>query len=771
MPIAFEVLAQHLLSDPWELLKAWLPNGRRQGREWCVGSLQGEAGQSLKINIDSGKWKDFATGERGQDLIALYAAMHQLSQGEAAKALGGAEVALPARTNGAGATTRQPPPIEEGAPLAHHDDARERPPPDISLDPRHFKHPQHGVPAYLYAYRDDDGELLSIVARYEGAEGKHFCPFTWVEGQWRKKHPAKPRPLYGLDRLAQLTGRVVVVEGEKAADALQGVLKACPVLTWPMGAVNWRYADWRPLAGRRVLLWPDADPPGVEAMQGVAGVLLPLGCVLGRVEAEGLPDGYDAADAVAAGLHGAPLRDWLRARERVIELHVDPPQEPQRVHAPGNIIGGTFDQTPPPDDTPHPAEIPEAFSAAALVQHAGIKVTKHGPHQNLSNAVRMVRAMIEQRHLSELWWDEFLQQVRYQGAEWADRDTLALTTDLQHNFAFEKLGTGLVDQAVSLVAWEQRRNCAKEWLQALRWDGTERLSYLLAEGFGTARTDYTMAVGRCFVMGMAARVLMPGCKLDYLPVFEGEQGVMKSQALAVIGGPWFTETMESVTSKDFYLSLQGKMLVEIAEFSSFRRAESEAIKAAISRPTDRFRVPYEKRPADHPRSCAFAATTNDTEWNLDPTGARRFWPVRCGSIVLEWIAHAREQLFAEAVALLGRVSISASTAERVAAGAAWWDVPTPEARVEQDARYQSDTVATGMRLYVEAQREPFTTLHVLQYGLRVEGAQLYDRALQSRVRAQLLHWGYRNGVKDGERWWEPKGAPQVQPSEEDAADG
>lgn len=729
MPIAFEVLAAHLLADISGILQVWLPNGRRQGREWCAGSLEGEAGQSLKINIDSGRWSDFATGARGGDLISLYAAMHSLTQSEAAKQLGADDSPL-VRANGQQAPT----PAEA---------VIERPPGNAPLDLHTFRHFKHGTPAHRYIYRDADGAPLYVVARYEEAGEKTFWPWTWHGGQWTVKGYPKPRPLYGLQRLDALTRRVIVVEGEKAAEALQAVVQLSPVVTWSHGAANWRYADWSPLAGRPVLLWPDADPPGVEAMQGLAAALLKLKCQVSRVDVEGLPDAYDAADAVLAGLTGAALNEWLQPRIQPVRLDMAVSRkEPQRVLAPTQV---------------EPERTSAKHSGYRVAAEYDLKVGSRGPHQNLDNAQRVVKGLIEKSHdLPALWWDSFLAQVRTEEGEWKDHDTLALLAQIQNRFEFEKLSRETLDQAVALYAWEHPRNCAKEWLLGLIWDGTERLGHLLSDGFGTVHNVYTQSVGRCFLMGMVARVCMPGCQVDNLPVFEGPQGITKSQALRALGGLWYAEAMESVLAKDFYLALAGKMLVEVAEFSSFQRAENEAIKAAISRPTDRYRTPYGRRAEDHPRSNVFAATTNEREWNRDPTGARRFWPVACGEISVEWITACREQLFAEAVARVNRVGSGAPPLERVSAGAAWWDVPLEEARAQQAARFESDTIAEAMRHYVGS-RSGFTTLDVIWFGLGLDGPQRFDRVIQSRVKNQLVQWGYRSEVKEGaaDKVWYP----------------
>ena len=82
MTMDFRGLADRLLADADRLLAQWLPNGKRIGAEYRVGSLAGEAGQSLSINVRTGRWADFQSGERGGDLIDLYAAIHSLELGE-----------------------------------------------------------------------------------------------------------------------------------------------------------------------------------------------------------------------------------------------------------------------------------------------------------------------------------------------------------------------------------------------------------------------------------------------------------------------------------------------------------------------------------------------------------------------------------------------------------------------------------------------------------------------------------------------------------------
>jgi hypothetical protein len=71
------------------LVNRWLPDGRRQGREWVARNprrYDRDLG-SFKVNLRTGKWADFATGDKGGDLISLVAYVEGLTQAQAARLL------------------------------------------------------------------------------------------------------------------------------------------------------------------------------------------------------------------------------------------------------------------------------------------------------------------------------------------------------------------------------------------------------------------------------------------------------------------------------------------------------------------------------------------------------------------------------------------------------------------------------------------------------------------------------------------------------------
>lgn len=156
----------------------------------------------------------------------------------------------------------------------------------------------------MYTYRGADGLTLGYIGRINVAEGKQFRPLTYCNGpggrqEWRPKNWDAPRPLYGLDRLAARPGvPVLVVEGEKAAEAAAALFPTYVVTTSPNGAKAADKADWSPLAGRTVVIWPDNDREGQAYANTVARLVAAAGALsVGIVSVpDGFPEKWDLAD-------------------------------------------------------------------------------------------------------------------------------------------------------------------------------------------------------------------------------------------------------------------------------------------------------------------------------------------------------------------------------------------------------------------------------------------------------------------------------------------
>ena len=153
----------------------------------------------------------------------------------------------------------------------------------------------------------------------------------------------KPRPLYGLDRLAaKPDATVLLVEGEKCADAGHAELHDLAVVSWPGGGNAFGNVDCLPLSGRRVITWADFDEPGVQAMAAAREKLRVLNCKLWDIvlpPAGSKPKGWDIADAVLDGLRGRELAEYVRSNARSAVPRATPEQVERAVLA--SVSSGT----------------------------------------------------------------------------------------------------------------------------------------------------------------------------------------------------------------------------------------------------------------------------------------------------------------------------------------------------------------------------------------------------------------------------------------------
>lgn len=369
--IDFASLAAALLDRVHLLLPQWLPGGVQRGHEWVCGDLSGAPGDSLSVNMRTGRWADFSNdSDKGSDLISLYAAIHDLTQAQAARELMrelGWEQQQPQ-------APRRPAPAAEAQPASTPASSGKLWRAVVPV-PAHVQPPARFMWGFtnkasgdwvqleavrVWEYRFDDA-LYGYVGRFErfdshGALAKDTIPFTFCRDlnnprgtqEWRHKVWEVPRPLYVPATLLATDPRlvpVVVVEGEKCAEAGHRLLGGeFDFVSWPGGTKSWSMAAWHWLKGRVVYLWPDTDAkrsrltaeeraggtdpatkpllpeakqPGMAAMVGIGSLLLAEhGCsvhLCPTPKPGDVQDGWDIADAIDQGWTAERVRDFIRS--------------------------------------------------------------------------------------------------------------------------------------------------------------------------------------------------------------------------------------------------------------------------------------------------------------------------------------------------------------------------------------------------------------------------------------------------------------------------
>jgi predicted P-loop ATPase len=317
-----------------------------------------------------------------------------------------------------------------------------------------------------------------------------------------------------------------------------------------------------------------------------------------------------------------------------------------------------------------------------------------------------------------------------------DTDAILLTEWIQLTAHWFNLSTKMVQEGIVAAATENRFHPVRDYLNGLVWDGKTRIAGWMATYLGAKREPYENTVGMMWLISAVARIYQPGCQCDYLPVFEGKQGLGKSTALKILGGEWFTDAMpHDLSSKDASISLRGKWIIEIAEMASMSRADSNALKAFITRREESYRPPFGRYNVTEPRQSVFAGTINPTAdgYLKDSTGARRFWPVKVSRVATGALERDRDQLWAEAVHLFRD-------------GVRWWPDAEFESRVfapEQDERRQADAW-TGPVLEYIANRSSVTLVAIGAEALDLPCSRI-GRIEQGRIIEILTAEGWRRG--------------------------
>ncbi len=271
--IDFRLVAERALSAVDSVLARWLPNGKRQGGEYVVTNptRADNSPGSFSVNLASGKWADFAEDSKGGDLVSLIAYLEGVSQKEAAQIL-----ADFLNLDISATSAPQKPAGKAKAKPAKYTWTAMLPVPEAGLASIPSEHSSLGKPSAVWEYLNGTGALMMKVFRFDkgGASNrsKEYRPLCWCQGsdgkqRWRWQQPADNRPLYGLDRLAWVTGKpVLLVEGEKACDAAIGLFSDVVVLSWPGGSKALGKVDFKSLGGREVWYWPDNDKAGAESV-------------------------------------------------------------------------------------------------------------------------------------------------------------------------------------------------------------------------------------------------------------------------------------------------------------------------------------------------------------------------------------------------------------------------------------------------------------------------------------------------------------------------
>jgi predicted P-loop ATPase len=596
-----------------------------------------------------------------------------------------------------------------------------------------------------YEYFDDKGVLIQIVERWEparvGEGSKSFLQrvpkelgvdlFDCTKCDAKKGTPcphdlaryARMNPQRVLYRLKELRARehetVFIVEGEKCVHAIEGL--GLVSTTWAGGAnqakKTWTKEFAAPLKDRRVVIIPD------------------LNKTLNKKTGKIVQSGLEAANDIAVRLEG------IAAEVRMLTLPLTGPIAQARGDK-ADVFewiadGGTKDALEALAARAPIAGTDESWATSLL------RTKTYEVRPTIGNAIKIVKGSdvfrgafyFDERQLvvyvtRALPWDTkreeypraFSDDDAVFGAAWCE-------DELEATISPETFG-----KAVWAIARKNRRNPLVDWLNKVGdlWDGKSRLDSWLIRHAGAKDDGYVRAASKAWMISAVARAFKPGDKVDHVIVLEGDQGLRKSALLnALAGDGLFLDHLPEIDSKDAALSLGQCWILEFSELEGMTRGEVTKHKAFVTRRFDVFRPPYDRTTIRVPRGCVFCASTNEEGYLRDPTGNRRWWPIKVNKRVdTAPLLAEREQLWAEAVAAYK-------------AGEKWWFTEPELLRLASEEAAERE--ATDPWEHTIAERidgYAWTTVHEMFVALKLEPRQqtMNEQKRVGQILRRLKWW-------------------------------
>jgi len=250
------------------------------------------------------------------------------------------------------------------------------------------------------------------------------------------------------------------------------------------------------------------------------------------------------------------------------------------------------------------------------------------------------------------------------------------------------------------------------------------------------------------LIGLVARVIQPGCKLDTaLVVHSPDQGIGKSTMWEVLGGEWFSDSLGDLHNlKDDILQLHSAWIHEWGEIDAVvGKRESETLKKFLSARKDDVRKPYGRGVETLQRSCGIVGTTNRNDFIKDPTGNRRFPVITVSQVNIDWIAANRHAIWGSAL-------------QAYQSGAAWHYTNAENAQISEHARNYAaeDSLLNAIETWADDHPE-ITSAPVARVVFDLNRDRLGDQEFSRQVSRRLAQLGWhRSDIR--ERGYLPDGS-------------
>ena len=240
----------------------------------------------------------------------------------------------------------------------------------------------------------------------------------------------------------------------------------------------------------------------------------------------------------------------------------------------------------------------------------------------------MLSTMLTQFLPGRLAYNELGYKVELDGEPMRDADRIALLCALQNRGY--KLSDQMLSEALLASSMVNQYHPVRDYLAKVLNDptiGTVELDLMAWEFLGAEGTLAGEQLKRTLI-GAVARAMQPGCKMDYICVLQGEQGLGKTTFWQLLFGPWFKVFNAELGDKDSYIGLHDSWGIELGEIDGITSVKQSAkLKNFATTQTDVLRPPYGRVTERFDRPSILVGSCNRDDFLNDSTGERRYWVI------------------------------------------------------------------------------------------------------------------------------------------------
>ena len=213
----------------------------------------------------------------------------------------------------------------------------------------------------------------------------------------------------------------------------------------------------------------------------------------------------------------------------------------------------------------------------------------------------------------------------------------------------------VLTQFTAFIGRENSYNPVLELLGSTKWDGQDRIPQL-HRMLGIEDDDLSKALIAKWLLQTVALLFNDEASpfgADGCLVFIGAQSAGKTSLIRhlALNNSWFIEGAHiDDRDKDTTRRIVSTWIAELGEVEGSFKGDINKLKAFVSNPFDRYRLPYGKADINAPRHTSIAATCNNKQYLVDTTGNRRW-----GSIPFNRVIPHEELLKLDALQLWAQI--------------------------------------------------------------------------------------------------------------------